>query len=85
MSSDNSMDASHETSRLLSELDHAIDSSGVMRDIILRYERLRSVENMTGPSRLTRVMRAEIRALESQLRGGRSDRVAQANSKRSTR
>ena len=67
MNSDNNMDASHETSRLLSELDQAIDRSSVMRDIIGRYERLRSIENITGPSRLTRIMRTEIRSMEIQL------------------
>ena len=67
MNSDNNMDASHETSRLLSELDQAIDRSSAMRDIIGRYERLRSIENITGPSRLTRIMRTEIRSMEIQL------------------
>ncbi len=68
MNSETNMDPSGETSRLLSELDQAIDRSGVMRDIIGRYERLRSIERITGPSRLTRDMRSEIRALERQLR-----------------
>ena len=73
MSSDTSMDAFLETSRLLSELDHAIDSSDVMRDIIGRYEQLRSIERITGPSSLTRGMLSEIRALENRLRQVRKE------------
>lgn len=79
MDSDNNMDPTRETSRLLSELDQAIDSSSVMRDIIGKYERLRSIENITGPSRLTRSMRSEIDSMESQLRRLRSSREPQPN------
>jgi hypothetical protein len=46
-----------ETSRLLSELDLVINQSCVMRDILNRYDRLRTLENMTGPSRATRILR----------------------------
>ncbi len=73
MSQDSSTDPSRETSRLLSELDQAIDRSSVMRDIIGKYERLRSIENLTGPSRLTRIMRSEIRDMESQLQRAREN------------
>lgn len=79
MSTDSCTDPSRETSRLLSELDQAIDRSSVMRDIIGRYERLRSIENITGPSRLTRIMRSEIRAMESQLRQVASKRLLQSD------
>ncbi len=72
MDSEKNKDASLETNRLLSELDQAIDRSSVMRDIIGRYERLRSIENITGPSRLTRIMRTEIRCMENQLDGVRA-------------
>lgn len=61
------MEATSETSRLLRELDRAIDRSSVMREIVARYQRLRSIENITGPSRLTRIMRQEIQIMESRL------------------
>ncbi|MCP4391136.1 MAG: hypothetical protein GY802_22780 [Gammaproteobacteria bacterium] len=64
----NNMEATRETSRLLSELDQAIDQSSVMRDIIRKYEYIRSIENITGPSRLTQIMRKEIQTLENNLR-----------------
>ena len=79
MNTDSNTDPSRETSRLLSELDQAIDRSSVMRDIIGRYERLRSIENITGPSRLTRIMRSEIRAMESQLQRVASKRLLQTD------
>ena len=84
MSTDSTADPSRETSHLLSELDRAIDRSSVVRDIVGRYEHLRSIENITGPSRLTRVMRSEIRALEQQLRRAGSDRLLQPNKAAST-
>lgn len=68
MKEQNNKEAIHETSRLLSELDQAIDQSSAMRDIIRKYEHIRSIENITGPSRLTRIMRKEIQILESRLR-----------------
>jgi hypothetical protein len=67
MSKSSNLEATRETSRLLSELDHAIDRSSVMREIVSKYEHLRSIENITGPSRLTRVMRKEIQILENRL------------------
>ena len=67
MNKQNNMEATHETSRLLSELDQAIDQSSVMRDIVRKYEYIRSIENLTGPSRFTRIMRKEIQILESRL------------------
>ena len=68
MNKHNNMEASCETSRLLTELDQAIDQSSVMREIIRKYEYIRSIENITGPSRLTRIMRKEIQIMESRLR-----------------
>lgn len=67
MNKHNNMEASSETSRLLTELDQAIDQSSVMREIIRKYEYIRSIENITGPSRLTRIMRKEIQLMESKL------------------
>lgn len=65
------MEVTRETSQLLSELDLAIDQSGVMREIISKYDRIRSIENITGPSRLTRTMRKETRIMENRLRTAR--------------
>jgi len=67
MDKHNNMEASCETSRLLTELDQAIDQSSVMREIIRKYEYIRSIENITGPSRLTRIMRKEIQLMETRL------------------
>ncbi len=68
MRRDFNIEANHETSRLLSELDLVINQSGVMRDIVNRYERLRDLETITGPSRKTRILRKEIRLMEIKLR-----------------
>ncbi len=68
MNKNTSMDSSAETTRLLSELDLAIDQSSAMRDIISKYEHMRNIESITGPSRVTRIMRKEIQILESKLR-----------------
>ena len=57
-----------ETSRLLSELDDVIDQSGVMREIVERYECLHSLESLTGPSPKTRILRKEIKLMELKLR-----------------
>ena len=57
-----------ETARLLTELDRALDESSVMRDIAGKYQRLHDLERITGPSRVTRLLRREIRLLESRLR-----------------
>lgn len=62
------LESSRETSRLLSELDQVIDQSSALRDILCKYEHLRSIERITGPSRLTRIMRKEIQIMESRLR-----------------
>jgi hypothetical protein len=64
-----------ETSRLLSELDLVINQSCVMRDILNRYDRLRTLENMTGPSRATRILRKEIIMMEARLQLERANCV----------
>ena len=63
-----------ETSRLLSELDSAIDHSSMLRDIVNCRERLRDLERITGPSRKTRSLRRQIELLESRLALARSNR-----------
>jgi len=77
MSKHNNMEATRETSRLLSELDLAIDQSSVMREIISKYDHLRSIENITGPSRMTRIMRKEIQIMENRLSAVRERRLKQ--------
>jgi len=57
-----------ETSRLLAELADAIDQSSVMREIVDKYQRLHSLEGITGPSEKTRAMRREIELMERALR-----------------
>lgn len=56
-----------ETSRLLSELDRAIEQSGAICDILRRYQQLRELESITGPSPATRSLRREISDLEQRL------------------
>lgn len=80
MNKNSNMETAKETSRLLSELDLAIDQSSAMRDIISKYEHMRSIENITGPSRVTRIMRKEIQIMESKLRLVRLSRDAKQNS-----
>ena len=65
---DNASEVTIETSRLLSELDYVIDQSGVMREIVDRYECLHSLESLTGPSPKTRILRKEIKLMELKLR-----------------
>jgi hypothetical protein len=62
---------SSETTRLLSELDLAIEQLSAMREIVTRYEKLHRLESITGPSNRTRVMREEIEKLERRLEGVR--------------
>lgn len=66
-------DATLETSRLLAELDQAIDHSSTLRDIVRRREQLYELESLTGPSRYSRALRKEIWILEQQLRSDRID------------
>jgi hypothetical protein len=62
-----------ETTRLLSELDRAIDHSSALRNIIRRQEALLELESITGSSRKTKTLRQEITRLQQQLYAGRGD------------
>jgi len=68
----------HETSRLLVELDQAINRSDAIRDIVRRWERLHDMECVIGPSRKTRVLHKEIMLLERRIRCGRVNRSSGA-------
>lgn len=59
-----------ETSRLLAELDQAINRSDAIRDVVRRWERLHDMERVIGPSRKTRVLHKEIMLLEGRIRAG---------------
>jgi len=74
------LEATRETSRLLSELDLVIDQSSVIRKIVDKYADLYNLESITGPSRLTRIMREEIRMMESKLRFVRSAKCLEKES-----
>lgn len=74
------LEATRETTRLLSELDLAIDQSSVMRNIVDKYADLHNLESITGPSRLTRIMRKEIQVMESKLRFVRSSKYLKKES-----
>ena len=67
------------TTHLLSELDFAIEQLNTMRDIITRYERLHRLESITGPSRRTRVMRKEIKIMETRFNRAREFHGAGSN------
>ena len=56
-----------ETARLLTELDQAIDRSSLLRSILTRYQRLHDLEQLTGPTRKTRILRKQISLLEARL------------------
>jgi hypothetical protein len=66
----------NETTRLLSELDRAIDHSSTLRDIIGRQEAVLELESITGSSRKTQILRQEITRLEQQLYAGPGDEAA---------
>lgn len=57
-----------DTTRLLAQLDDAIDQSSVMREIVDKCQRLHSLELITGPSEKTRALRGEIESMERALR-----------------
>ena len=61
----------HETSRLLAELDQAMNRSDAIRDIVRRWERLHDMERVIGASRKTRVLHKEIMLLERRFRSSR--------------
>jgi hypothetical protein len=74
----------HETSRLLAELDQAINRSDAIRDIVRRWERLHDMERVIGPSRKTRILHKEIMLLERRIRSGcvsRNSGAAMASSR----
>ena len=64
MDKDISIKVVMDTSRLLAELDDVLDQSTVMRDIVDKYERLHSIENIAGSSCKTRDLRKEIESIE---------------------
>jgi hypothetical protein len=68
---DDSQDT-RETSRLLGELDRALDESSVIRDLANKYQKLRDLERLTGPSQSTLMLRKEILRLENRLRIARA-------------
>lgn len=57
----------NETTRLLSELELALEHSNTIRAIASHREQLCDLESLTGPSPRTRSLRAEIRLLEQRL------------------
>jgi hypothetical protein len=72
MNTDPDFEVACETSRLLSELDQAIDHSSAIRAIVKRREQLHELERLTGPSVKTRKLRKEIWIMEQQLRAERA-------------
>ena len=71
MDKDSSTKSVMETSRLLAELDDALDQSSVMRDIVDKTERLHSIEDIAGTSCRTRDLRKEIESIERALNAER--------------
>ena len=67
MSENPGLEIADETSRLLSELDLAIDHSSTIRAIARHREQLCDLESLTGPSPRSRALREEIRLLEQRL------------------
>jgi len=67
MDKDSSTKSVMETSRLLAELDDALDQSSVMRDIVDKTERLHSIEDIAGTSCRTRDLRKKIESIERDL------------------
>jgi len=63
---------SNETSRLLSELELALDQCSAIRAIARHREQLYDLESLTGPSPRTRSLRAEIHQLEHNLSAERA-------------
>ena len=59
------------TDGLLAESSQAIDQSSLAREIVERSHRIRSIEQISGPSRRTQTLRQEIARLEDILKNGR--------------
>ncbi len=72
MSQTDDLQETRKTAHLLTELDRALDESSVIRDITSKYQILRDIERITGPSRVTRLLREEILKLENQLKLART-------------
>jgi hypothetical protein len=68
MNKESEFEIANETSRLLAELDRALNQSSLMREILRRHEQLQALESITGPSLKTRTLRNEIARLETRLR-----------------
>ena len=60
-----------ETSDLLSDLDNIIDQSSLVRDIVIRYQHLHNIEQVTGPCKSTEFLRRQIVNLENRLQSAR--------------
>jgi hypothetical protein len=67
MDKDFSTKVAMETSRLLTDLEDVLDQSSVMRDIVDKYERLHSIEDIAGTSCRTRDLRKEVESMEREL------------------
>ena len=72
MTQPDNTEATRETTRLLTELDRALDESSVIRAIASKTQRLHDLERITGPTRSTRLLRREILALENRLKLART-------------
>jgi len=64
-------ESSDETSLLLEELDLVLGQSSAMRDILRRYQIVRDLECITGPSQKSGSMLREIKIMEQRLRDER--------------
>ena len=80
MNTNPDLEVANETSRLLSELDQAIDHSSAIRAIVKRREQLYDLERLTGPSPKTRSLRKEIWQMEQQLRADRATLISNSES-----
>ena len=72
MDRDQGSELRRETSRLLTELERAIDHCSTLRAIARHREQLYNLESLTGPSAKTRSLRAEIHQLEQHLSAARA-------------
>ena len=61
-----------ETGRRLAQLDRTLDLSSVIREIVRRHDLLLELESPSGPSAMTRKLRAEIELLEQRLLDART-------------
>ena len=61
-----------ETGRRLAQLERTLDLSSVIREIVRRHDILLELESRSGPSEMTRKLRAEIELLEQRLLDART-------------